>query len=209
MLRSPTVSVDDSPFDYLRKLNKYRSNFYDKFKGKTPVETIINMWSDAISSNNIEKWCQDHHIIYKFLLGILDTINRSALAYGTIQEIEMIIPDNTYYVLEPLIYAVYNHLTMKWIGEATYESLFSIHKDNKSGIKSIKLYLDPELVHYDDSDVGLSIPSGKEKPIYISSMPPYLIPLGINKDTKMITSYIPLNDMIPISYIEYGFPYPM
>ncbi len=209
VLKDPPIDIEDSPFDYLRKLNKYRSKFYGKFRGKTPLETIFNIWSDGISSDNVEKWCKDNNIIYKFFLDIFETINRVALKYGTINEIEMKIPDNTYYILEPLIYAIYNHLTMKWIGEATYESLFSIHQDNKSNTMSVKLSLDPDIVYYNDSDVGLSIPSGKEKPIYISEMPPYLIPLGINKESGIIMSYIPLKNMIPIAYMEYGLPFPM
>ncbi len=210
VLKSPSMSSNDSPVDYLRKLHRYRGYYYDKIEGNTPLETIINIWLSVMStgSENVEKWCHDNNIVYTFILDILNTINDVSLAYGDIKEVDMKLPPNTYNILEPLVHDVYKHLTMRWVNGATYESLYSIHNGNNT-MSTFKADLDPEVVYYDDKDVGLSIPSGKEKPIYVSFMSPYLIPLGIDKSSGLIMSYLPLNDMPRINYMEYGLPYPV
>lgn len=199
-----------SQVDYDRRLNIYRTKYFDKFKGNTPIETIFNIWNEAMShSSGLEEWCNSNNIVYNFLIDILDTIRQVSEAYGNLREIDMKLPDNVYHMLEPLIYATYNHLSMRWIGEATYESLYAMHHDNKTSLKTVKLDLDPEVGYYDNEDVGLTLPSGEEKPVYVSFMPPYLIPMGVDKDSGIIMSYIPLRNMPSIGYSEYGMPYPL
>lgn len=157
--------------------------------------------------NDLQQWCKDNNIIYRFFLEVMNTINNVALAHNNIEEINLKLPVDIYHMLEPIIYAVYNHLTMRWVGDATYENLFTIHGNSKN--RSVNAaYLDPDVVIYDDSDVGLAFPMGKERPVYVSFMPPYLIPLGIDRESGVILSYIPLENMIPITYMEYSFPYP-
>jgi hypothetical protein len=210
VFKTMQTSLKYSPVDYARRLKRYQETYFDKFKGKNPVDTIFNVWNNAMrnTESNLEEWCQKNNIVYSFFLNVFDTIQQVSMQHGAL-EIEMKLPNNVYQKLEPLIYETYGNLAMRWVSEATYESLYAMNQYNKTSLKRVKLDLDPDVGYYENEDIGLTLPSGHEKPIYVSYMPPYLIPMGIDKDSELIMSYIPLREMPTIDYSEYNMPYPL
>jgi hypothetical protein len=129
----PRKESDETNFKYSLRIDKYRKQYFDGYRGESDVETLLNMWNDytetarefPTSEQTTKRWTGENSINnkkFKEMLSVLKQSLKLLTRLGVETEIGPFTTNGVFSKLLPILRDVYKDRQVSVTGNESYTS---------------------------------------------------------------------------------------
>jgi len=128
----PLETDKEFEVDYEIDSLKHFRTYFERFRGFTDAETVLNIFSISQNEINLENWCKENYIIYEFLKNVHSSVEKVCKILN-IEKVEFEVI-NFLISIENLVKKLYSD---KKLLLNQIESLYTLYTDEKGEVYNI------------------------------------------------------------------------